>query len=192
MKKKAGQKKASSEPIVPGNEDQSIDKVRDILFGAQTRQFDQRIAQMDERFSKQLTELRNETVRMIESLETYVKKEVASLADDLRGEGDARSQAVGKLTQNASNLENDFEKKIQQLGKKTTEGQRDLQEQILKQSKDLLEEIRRRFDELSHSMDQAIDGLQEDKTDRLALANLFTELALRLKDEFQLPGTDIS
>ena len=33
--------------------------------------------------------------------------------------------------------------------------------------------------------------LREDKTDRTALANLFTEVALRLKDEFQMPGTDI-
>jgi len=32
--------------------------------------------------------------------------------------------------------------------------------------------------------------LRSDKADRVALSNLFTELAMRLNNEFKLPGED--
>ena len=119
MKKKARSKNEPPVPIAAESEDQSIDQVRNILFGAQTRQFDQRLAQMDDKFNKQLAELRNETLRMIDSLETYVKKEVSSLADDLRNEGETRSEAVDKLAQAASTLEKGVREKNPTARKKT-------------------------------------------------------------------------
>jgi hypothetical protein len=52
----------------------------------------------------------------------------------------------------------------------------------------LSDEIRRRHDELSAKLAREADELRNDKTDRAALADLFTELALRLNNQFRLPG----
>ena len=48
--------------------------------------------------------------------------------------------------------------------------------------------IRRKHDEISAKLAREAEELRNDKTDRAALADLFTELALRLNNQFHLPG----
>lgn len=68
--------------------------------------------------------------------------------------------------------------------------QRETQEQILQQAKNLLEEMHLKIDALQKRMDPSMEGLAHDKTDLLALANPMVEAAMRLNDEFQLPETE--
>ena len=61
---------------------------------------------------------------------------------------------------------------------------------ILQQARNLAEEIRARHEELSALLDKRVHELRDGKTDRAALASLFTEVALRLSDQFQIPGSE--
>jgi len=83
-----------------------------------------------------------------------------------------------------------FDKKISQLNDRVVAGQRDLQGQLLDQSKQLMEAIRSNHDDLSAALQQAVEELRSDKTDRVTLANLLTEVAMRLKEEFDIPGIE--
>ena len=51
------------------------------------------------------------------------------------------------------------------------------------ESRKLLDEIRQRNDSLSSLLETRVSELRDAKTDRSALAALFVELAVRLKDE---------
>jgi hypothetical protein len=75
-----------------------------------------------------------------------------------------------------------------QFQNQTTETQRDLRQQLLDQSKSLNEEIRRKHDELSTTIEREVADLSHEKTDRSSLSALFTELALRLNNDFKIPG----
>ena len=166
---------------------QSIEKVRDILFGAQARQYEQKITRLEASLQKEIGNLRDETKITFNSLENYIKKEFETLTDQIKTERDERTESVEALSEQLKDLNKNIEKKIAKLDEKNVKSQRDLQEQILQQSKELMTEIRAKHEEISTSLEQSVNRLVEDKTDRLALANLFMEMSMRLKDEFDIP-----
>jgi hypothetical protein len=61
---------------------------------------------------------------------------------------------------------------------------------MLQQARELTEEIRARHDEIASMVEKRVTELRDGKTDRAALATLFTEVALRLSDQFQIPGSE--
>ena len=78
--------------------------------------------------------------------------------------------------------------KLTQFDTQATQAQRELREQLLDQSKSLSEEIRRKHDEVSSVLDRQVKELNHEKTDRASLSALFTEVALRLNNDFKIPG----
>jgi hypothetical protein len=171
---------------VEGEDAQSMEKVRNILFGAQTRQFEQKFVRLEALFQKEINNLRGETKITLNSLENYIKKELATLTDQIKTERDERTESAEELSGLIKDSNKSIENKIAKLDEKNVKSQRDLQEQILQQSKELMTEIRAKHEEVSASLEQSVNRLVEDKTDRLALANLFIEMSLRLKDEFDI------
>ncbi len=189
---KKGVKNASTakENSAPSAEPENIDKIRDILFGSKERQYEQKFSTIETAIHKEIGDLRNETKKALGSLENYVKKELASLTDQMRTEKDERLESNDALAGKIEDARRALDRKLSQLSDKTVAGQRDLQEQLLQQSKNLLEEIHDKHESLSADLERAATELRQDKTDRVELANMLMEVALRLKDEFELPPTD--
>lgn len=71
---KPEKKKTAPEPAEDGN----IDKIRDILFGSQSRDFERRFLKMEERFDKEMDDMRDETRHRLDALDTYVKGDLNS------------------------------------------------------------------------------------------------------------------
>ncbi|MDJ0884826.1 MAG: hypothetical protein QNJ48_11735 [Desulfobacterales bacterium] len=192
---KAAKKGAKNASIPKDNpavtaEPENIDKIRDILFGSKERQYDQKFSSLETAIQKEISDLRSETKKSMASLENYVKKELASLTDQLRTEQDERHEATESLVATIDSARKALERKLSQLSDKTVAGQRDLQEQLLQQSKNLLEEIHDKHEALSADLERATQELRVEKTDRIELANMLMEVALRLKEEFELPQAD--
>ena len=166
---------------------ENIDKVRDILFGNQVREFEARFTRLEELINKELNNTRDEMTLRFESLEKYIKSEVESLSEQIKTEQDERNESVEELTGKLNGATKTLEKKIVSLDEKLTKGQRDLRQQILDQSKSLTDEIQKKNKELTTMFEKAIQELNTDKTDRLALAALFMEMAMRLREEFEIP-----
>jgi len=130
---KAGKDVVTLDPSdVEDTEAQSMDKVRNILFGAQTRQYEQKFTRLEALLQKETANLRNETKKSFDSLENYIKKELESLADQLKTEKDDRTGSVEELSGMLRDTNKNLEKKITMLDEKNVKGQRELQEQILK------------------------------------------------------------
>src|SRR5438445_469176 len=82
-----------------GGGGENLEKVRDILFGAQMRDQDRRFGRLEERLAKDLADVREETKARLESLEAYLKKEVQSLVDRLKNESSQRGDAIKAVSQ---------------------------------------------------------------------------------------------
>jgi len=176
-------------PLVKGRagERDSADRIRDILFGAQVRQYDQRFNGVEEMIKTEIANLRDETRKTNETVEHYAKKGLESLIAQLKAEQKERSDSVNDLSKKIDNLGKTLDKKISRLEETTNAGRLDLQEQILQQSKNLMQKIQQLNAELTTTLRKAVDELRREKADRLALGNLFNEIGLRLKEEFKLP-----
>ena len=59
---------------------ESLDKVRDILFGHQMREVDRRFARLEERILKETRDLKDDLKRRLDALEAYTNKEADELA----------------------------------------------------------------------------------------------------------------
>jgi hypothetical protein len=168
----------------------NLDKVRDLLFGAQMREMEKHFARLEERFQKDLTELKEETRGRFESLEVFLRKEIESLTDQLKTEQEARQQAVQTWTQELTETTKVFEQRTNHVEEHIVKAQRELRQHILDQSRTLRDEFWVRYRELSEVTDHGIQELRAEKTDRATLAVLLTELAMRLGNEYLLPGNE--
>ncbi len=166
----------------------SVDKIRDILFGAQMREYDRRFMRLEERLIKEASELRDDTRQRFDTLEAFIKSEFAALSDRLKAENRQRDEMGTELNSRLQESGKSLERKLTQLDELTAQNQQALRQQMLDQAKTLNDELRRKYDELAQALAREADSLRHDKTDRAALADLFSELALRLNHDFKLPG----
>jgi len=166
----------------------NVDKIREILFGGNMRDYDKRFARLDERLAKESSDLRSETKRLFDSLETFVKKEFEALSNRLESEQKLRHESVQDVSQELRYTAKALDAKLAQFDSQTTQAQRELREQLLDQSKSLSEEIRLKHDEVLSVLERQVKELNHEKTDRASLSALFTEVALRLNNDFKVPG----
>jgi low affinity Fe/Cu permease len=165
----------------------NLGQVRDILFGSQMRDYDKRFARVEERIVSDIQSLKDDVRNQFESLETFVNKEVESLIDRLKDEQADRVGAVKEVTKEVSDLTRTVEKRTTKLDEQLTKVERDTRQQLLDQSKTLRDETQQKFDELRRVLENEADELRDSKTDRAMLADLMTEVAMRLRNEFELP-----
>jgi hypothetical protein len=62
----------------------NLDKIRDILFGAQMRDYERRFFRLEERVTKEAHEAREDIRRRFDTLESFIKQELTALGDRLR------------------------------------------------------------------------------------------------------------
>ena len=168
----------------------NIDKIRDILFGVQMRDYEKRFARLEERLMKESSDLRDETRKRFDSLELYIKQEMEALVERVTAEQNTRSESFEQLSQGIKETTRAFEKRAAQMDEQTARGQRELRQQLLDQSKSLSDEIRQKHQEMLQTLEREATELRTDKTDRAALAGLFTEVAMRLTNDFKIPGDE--
>lgn len=168
-------------------EDGNIDKIRDILFGSQSRDFERRFSRLEERISKDVADMRDETRKKLDSLEEFIKGEVRSLSERIAAEQSSRSDAVRDLSSGLKDIAHQLDKKAAAINEQAARSESDLRQQLLSQSKSLSDEIQTRYNDMLASLDRESSEIRDDKADRTALAELFTEMAMRLTNDFKMP-----
>jgi hypothetical protein len=168
----------------------NVDKIRDILFGSQMRDYESRFARLEETLIKETLEIRETNRRRFDQLESYIRKEFETVQTRLKAERDERSDAAGRQSRELKESNDSLSRRIRDLDDRETNLERDLRSDLLQQARDLTEEIRARHDEMAAILEKRVSELRDGKTDRAALATLFNEVALRLSDQFQIPGAE--
>lgn len=165
---------------VPGSH---IDKVKEILFGAQIREYDRRFARLEDRLVRECNNLREDTRQQFDTLKQYIQQEVNGLAAALKSEQIQRDEALKGMDETFKTTTRNLEKRVEQLEVETSQRQRELRQQILEQSKTLDDEIRQKYQEILAILERRTHELRSEKADRSTLASLFRELALRVNHQ---------
>jgi gas vesicle protein len=166
----------------------NIDKVRDILFGGQMRDYERRFAKLEERLARDTAELKDEVKKRLTALTDFVKNETETLASRIKTEHDERTDATKELSRELREASKAVDKKTGQLDDQITRAQRELRQQLLDLNKQLTDEIGRKANEVLARLAQESHELRVDKADRATIAALLQEVALRLTNELTLPG----
>jgi hypothetical protein len=168
----------------------NVDRIRDILFGTQMRDYEARFARMEESLAKEVGEIRETTRRRADQLESYIRKEFELLQARLKADRDERSEHNAQHSQKLAEMSEALTRRLRDLDDHGTQMERELRDHILQQSKDLSDEMRGRHEEIAALIERRVHELRQGKVDRAALAALLTEVSLRLNDQFQIPGSD--
>jgi hypothetical protein len=162
------------------NGGENVDKIRDILFGTQMRDYDKRFNRLEERLLKESADLREDSRKRFDGLEAYIKKEFEALGMRLAAEKTARTDDVQHLSEGLKDLSRNADRRAANIEEQMNQGHSQLREQILDQSKSLNDEIASRHADLHGTLHREVAGLRDEKTNRADLASMFNEVALRL------------
>jgi hypothetical protein len=180
----------SNQPQVLRGGAGNVDKIRDILFGSQMRDYESRFARLEETLIKETLEIRETSKRRFDQLESYIRNEFETVQSRLKAERDERSDAASQLSRELKDLNDTLGRRIRDLDDRETNVERKLRSDLLQQARELTDEMRTRHDEMVSLLEKRVSELRDGKTDRAALASLFNEVALRLSDQFQIPGAE--
>ena len=172
----------------PGADAVSVDKIRDILFGNQMQDYDRRFSQLDERFQQKLRDLESETTRHLGTVETSLKKQLDSLANQMVQEKDLRSESDKELERSLRDHAQSLEKRIGQLSDQLSRFERDFIERVTQETQGLRDELKRRNDDTRATVEKMFAELSGVKTDRNLLAGLFVEIAKCLNQDVASKG----
>ena len=168
----------------------SVDKIRDILFGGQMRDYERKFGRLEDRLTKETSDLRDEVKRSLGAFDQFVKQELESLAGRLKSEQEQRQAADRDLAGEIKELKQALQQATAHLDDRISTIQRELRQQLLDQYRNLSDDISRKSQEADSALKRESGDLRFEKADRAALAALFNEVALRLKDEFKIPGAE--
>jgi hypothetical protein len=195
----------------------NLDKIRTILFGAQSRDIDRRFAKLEETLAREAADIRDTARNRFDVLEDRLKRELESLGDRLKAEENERAaairdltnslkdatrslterikteqtertDAVTELTGDLRNTAGAIDRRIAALDEQTAKADREARDMLAEQGRRLSDDLRNKSEEIWAALAKAVQELRNEKTDRSALAALLTEVAMRLNDEFKLPS----
>ena len=164
-------------------ENQSIDKIRDIIFGHQMKDYEKRFMMLEERMQQQIEASRNETVTRLEAVEIFIKKEIDALSDRLKTEKSMRTQAARESSKEIKDMAKKISTDIGRLEDRQSKDARETRQQLLDLTKNLSQEISNKHSEISKALELAVKELNKDKVARSTLSEILLEMALRTSDE---------
>jgi DNA repair exonuclease SbcCD ATPase subunit len=159
---------------------ESLDQVRDILFGGQMRMVDTRLRGLEERISLEHATLRNDLSRKIGELEEASKKEFAAQAERLSAERTKRADDLKALSAELREALKALERRHIKFEEATSQADAEVRDQLMKHSAAFSAELARTAERLTSELDRAASSLRADKVDTTTLAGTLTEMAARL------------
>ncbi|MGH7559390.1 MAG: hypothetical protein ACRENB_00055 [Gemmatimonadales bacterium] len=172
-----------TDPAPSDSTPESLDKVRDILFGGQMRGVESRLHNLEERFQAQHDALQADFTRRLAELDDATQREVAGLVERLGQERARRSEDLKALGAELREVLRGLEKRHSRLEETSSLADAELRDQILSQSTALSTEITRVAERLSSDLERSAGELRSAKVDRSALAGFLRDVASRLSDD---------
>ena len=141
---------------------ESLDKVRDILFGGQMRAVEGRLQALEERLLHEQTQMRADLGKQLAA-------DRAKRAEELKALGAEIRESIRSL-----------EKRHVKLEELAGTADAELRDSILEQSRAVNAQFERLSQRVSADLNREVTGLRHDKADLAALAGLFSDMSGRL------------
>ncbi|MDD5506846.1 MAG: hypothetical protein PHD25_00775 [Bacteroidales bacterium] len=159
-------------------ETERISKIRDILFGNNMSEYEERFNSLEERMNNSFRSLNKELTTKGEALELYAKQEFQSLIGEMKKEHADRCSETEKLRKDVDDL-------LKQLHKNSEEQattMREMRDVFLQQLKNTSKEFQDSLMEMKLELKKQLAEIQLAKMDRNTLAAMLTEMAYTLSN----------
>lgn len=163
-----------------GSDSGNVDKIRDILFGNQMRDYDKRFAGTEERLQREASNLREDLGRRMLATEQYLRSEIEALTTSLKAEERERTQGVRDAMEALAATNRDLTARIAALADQTAQQQREMRGLLMEAQRSLGDELARRHEEMRSALRREASDLRDAKADRATLAGMLAEMAERL------------
>jgi hypothetical protein len=164
---------------------ESLDQVRDILFGGQMRTVETRLRSLEQRILDEQEHIRAEFQRRMTELDVTIKREFAAHADRLKEERMKRAEDMKSLAADLNEARKSLDRRQQQLEEATGMADAELRDQLLAQGALLSADMAKTAQKISAELERSTSALRADKVDTALLAAALGEMATRLTN-----GTD--
>lgn len=166
----------------------NVDQIRDILFGGQMRDYERRFEELADQLKREAERVRMDLGKRLDNLEAYAKDQHESLQSQLKklsAEAKANNEEQGERNRDLGKA---VRAEISELESKVESGNATLRDRLLKLANDTAEQLRKLGEEQQGQLGRVGSELREDKVSRDELAGFFSEVALRLNRQFDLPS----
>jgi hypothetical protein len=183
--------KATQEALknAPSGDAPGVDKIRELLFGNQMQDYDKRFSQIQDRFVQKIREMEAESARSLQTMEGSIKKQLESIAGQVRHEQDQRVDADKEMGRTLREQMDVLEKQLGKISDQLATLDREFTERMGHEIQGIRDEIRRRGDDTRATIEGMFAELSNVKTDRNLLAGLFVEVARCLNQDMSPNGT---
>lgn len=164
----------------PADSPESLDQVRDILFGGQMKMVDARLHALETRLQQEHVALHAEFSREVSDLDSSLKHGIAQLNERLAEERAKRLEGLKAVSGEMKELVKNLEQRHQALEEAASQADAELRDQLFHQSASQAAELTRTADRLARQLDDVAGAMGAEKLDTSRLASGLTELVNRL------------
>ena len=165
----------AARPAAPMSPFGDLDQVRQILFGAESQEIQQRFAAMEAHYNEVITAFKDSVEKQFKAMEASVKKQNDALSKRLATEKQQRTEADADLAQSLKDNR-------AQLDEHLAETERALRKALKEEATKAAKDRDARFADLSARLEEAVAQLSDAKTDRHGLADLLDQLSAGLRN----------
>ena len=184
-KKQTGKRRSKSDDTE--GMDENVDKIRDILFGPQMRDYESRVEALEKRLITSIERATRDMERRIERLDAYTRREVDKLTDQIRSERKDRTAEGKKGANELNELADQVETWFAEVEEQQSQDAKDLRNQQHEHAEAFAAELQQTQNELQKTLQKEVTALSSTKLGREDLAALLAEVAMRLNKDFKLP-----
>ncbi len=167
-----------------------IEKVREILFGHYARDYDKRLSRLNDRHSQESQHLRDDILQRLKALEDMFTREADSLAEKAKIDRQERITTHQDLSHEITILKNELNTRFTQMDEQFVKEIKQLRQQLHTKTQELALQMRQMNDTLVAMIKQEVAQINEEKVNRGDLASFFTEFAFRLSRDLNRAPAD--
>ncbi|HUQ81537.1 MAG TPA: hypothetical protein VM076_10380 [Gemmatimonadaceae bacterium] len=162
---------------------ESLDKVRDILFGGQMRAVESRLQGLEERIMREQSSMRTDFNKQLADLDASAKRDAQTLNERLVAERTKRTEELKTLSSELRDILKSLEKRHVKLEELSGIADAEIRDTMLQQSRAITNEIERLSQRVAADLNREVTALRTDKTDVSAIVSVFSDMATRLSGE---------
>lgn len=164
------------------SQQQELAQVRELLFGAQSRGFEQRCHELEERVNRNFTVLRDEINTRLDQIQQSLKDDIANVRGQVTSEQAERKQQIGELS---ARIDQSIGERTKELQNQIASINDELRSYTLTQTQHVWDDVQSRYDNLNSKFQNEVNQLRDSSADRQSLGDMFRELATRLEEPSQ-------
>ena len=170
-----------SDEDIEGN----VDKIRQILFGGQMRDYEQRFELMEKRLTQNIERVAGNLESRLDRFDAYARRRIDKLSEQLKTEKIARTAENKKGIGELKNLINQVETWFAEVDEQLAKDAKDIRTEQIDQTEQLKVQIRKNQEQITTALQEKAEGLVDKTIAREDMASLLAEMAVRIGKDFK-------